>query len=210
MIWLCVTPERRHKTARIMAALLQGSAGNASLVEGEPPSGQAFVVWGQRWLSERIVPPAVQGGTDWWHIDNGFCFPANGRPEGYYAITFRSLSPQLITDADPHRLPHRMADWRQGRNGHVLLALPGPFYGRVLGLDMAGWCAAIEGRIRQYTDRPIRIREKGCLRPLAADLAGAFIVVTHSSKVAVDAVAAGIPAIVEPIHGNCPFPRILQ
>ncbi|MDH6658363.1 UNVERIFIED_ORG: hypothetical protein M2435_001262 [Rhizobium sophorae] len=204
MIWLCVTPERRHKTTRIMAALQSGSGGCCRVVEGPPPSGQSFVVWGQRWLSEKIVPKALQCGSDWWHVDNGFCWPANGRSDGYYAITFRSLSPQPIADADPKRLPHCMADWRQGCSGHVLLALPGQYYGRMLGLNMAAWCASIEDQIRQHTDRPIRIREKGCPRPLADDLAGAFVVVTHSSKVAVDAVVAGIPAIVEPTNPAAP------
>lgn len=204
MIWLCVTPERREKTRRIMAALEQGSAGRARLVEGEPPPGGAFVVWGQRWLSERIVPPAMRYGTDWWHVDNGFFWPANGRPSGYYAITYRGLSPVHFTDADPRRLPHRMAGWRENRGGHVLLALPGPHYGKMLGCDMAAWCATIEARILEHTDRPIIIREKGCARPLAHDLAKAFVVVTHSSKVAVDAVVAGVPAIVEPTNPAAP------
>jgi len=85
MIFLCVTREREMKTRRIMAALEQGSGGHGKLILGAPPAGEPFVVWGQRWLSEAIVPPAVRSGVDWWHVDNGFYWPANGRPTGYYA-----------------------------------------------------------------------------------------------------------------------------
>ncbi|TCN30339.1 hypothetical protein [Sinorhizobium americanum] len=204
MIFLCVTPERQLKTQRIMAALQQGSGGGGRLCQGSPPDGQPFVVWGQRWLSEKIVPPAVRQGTDWWYVDNGFYWPANGRPVGYYAITFRGLTPLFFADADPNRLPFRMAGWRQQRGDHVLLALPGQHYGRMLGLDMAAWSEDISFRIMAHTDRPIIIREKGCSRPLAHDLQRAFVVVTHSSKVAVDAVVAGVPAIVAPTNPAAP------
>lgn len=204
MIALCVTLEREQKTRRIMEALHHGSEGRTRLARGAPSSGEPFVVWGQRWLSERIVPTAVRDGVDWWHVDNGFYWPANGRPIGYYAITFRGLAPLYFADADPLRLPFRMAEWRQTRGEHVLLALPGPHYGKMLGLDMAAWCAGIVSRILTHTDRPIIVREKGCSRPLAHDLAKAFVVVTHSSKVAVDAVVAGVPAIVEPSNPAAP------
>ncbi|MEJ6845089.1 hypothetical protein V3589_02550 [Sinorhizobium fredii] len=204
MICLCVTSERRQKTLRIMMALRQGSGGHGRLIEGAPPAGEPFVVWGQRWLSEKIVPPAVIRGTDWWHVDNGFYWPANGRPVGYYAITYRGLTPVFFADADPRRLPFRMAGWRQSRGDYVLLALPGMHYGRMLGQDMTDWCERIVPRIMAHTDRPIIIREKGCSRPLAHDLARASVVVTHSSKVAVDAVVAGVPAIVEPTNPAAP------
>lgn len=204
MIFLCITREREMKTRRIMAALEQGSAGRGKLILGAPPDGEPFVVWGQRWLSETIVPPAVRQGVDWWHVDNGFYWPANGRPTGYYAITFRGLTPAFIADADRTRLPLRMAAWRQSRGDHVLLALPGMHYGRMLGADMAAWCRTIAERIGAHTDRPILLREKGCSRPLAHDLARAFVVVTHSSKVAIDAVVAGIPSVVEPSNPAAP------
>lgn len=204
MIALCVTLEREQKTQRIMEALHHGSGGRTRLARGAPQIGESFVVWGQRWLSERIVPQAVRDGLDWWHVDNGFYWPANGRQVGYYAITFRGLAPAYYADADPARLPFRMADWRKARGEHVLLALPGAHYGKMLGLDMAAWCAGVERRILEKTDRPIIIREKGCMRPLAHDLARSFVVVTHSSKVAVEAVVAGVPAIVEPTNPAAP------
>jgi hypothetical protein len=204
MIFLCITREREMKTRRIMAALEQGSGGRGKLVLGAPPADEPFVVWGQCWLSEAIVPPAVRNGGDWWHVDNGFYWPANGRPTGYYAITFRGLTPAFLADADRTRLPLRMAAWRQSRGDHVLLALPGMHYGRILGADMAAWCRTIAERIAAHTDRPVIVREKGCARPLAHDLARAFVVVTHSSKVAVDAVVAGVPAVVEPSNPAAP------
>jgi hypothetical protein len=72
------------------------------------------------------------------------------------------------------------------------------FFGRAIGLDVPGWIATIEARLRAATDRPILIRPKYSATPLAGDLRDAWALVTHSSNVAVDAVLAGIPVFVAP------------
>ncbi|RUV75931.1 MAG: hypothetical protein EOR30_17020 [Mesorhizobium sp.] len=204
-IWLCVTPERREKTRRIMEALHAGGRGATRIHEGAPPRGEPFVVWGHHWLAERIVPHAIRDKTPWWLIDNGFHLPANGEATGYYAITSGGMTPALLADCDKDRLLVPMAPWREPGAGHVLLALPGGWSGHMMGMDMAAWSRTIERRIRRQTDRPIVIREKGCKRPLCHDLAGAHVLVTHSSKAAIAAVVAGVPVIVEPTSAAAPM-----
>ncbi|RWO35923.1 MAG: hypothetical protein EOS11_33325 [Mesorhizobium sp.] len=204
-IWLCVTPERREKTRRIMEALHGGGRGTTRICEGSPPRGEPFVVWGHLWLSERILPQAIADNTPWWLIDNGYHLPANGEATGYYALTFRGMTPALLADCDRNRLPVPMSEWKEPANGYVLLALPGAGTGQMMGMDMAAWSRTIEKRIRRHTDRPIVIREKGCKRPLGQDLAGAHVLVTHSSKAAVAAVLAGVPVVVEPTSAAAPM-----
>lgn len=185
-----------------MEALREGSRRTWRICDGAPPRGEPFVVWGHRWLAERIVPRAILDGTEWWLIDNGYHLPAQGGAQGYYSLTRCGVSPAMI-EGDPSRLPVRMAPWRMdGR--FVLIAMPGEGFGRMMGINGDKWRREIAARVRRHTDRPISIRDKGSPTPLAADLTGAWALVTHSSKVAVDAVVAGVPVIVEPTNPAAP------
>jgi hypothetical protein len=201
-MWLVIEPMRINKTARIMYALRDGSDGKGTVVQGMPQPGP-FVIWGHRWLSERLVPRAINTGTEWWLIDNGFHLPARGAEHGYYALTRNGTAPVLL-DEGASRIRCELAPWRKADTGYVLIAQPGEHFGRMLGIDTRAWAQTIVGRVRQHTKRRILVRDKTCRRPLEADLAGAFVLVTHSSKVAVDAVKAGVPVIVEPTSPAAP------
>lgn len=197
MLALCIEPERREKTKPIMDALAAGGCGKVCL--GQPSPWRPFVVWGHRWLAEVIVPRAMRERTEWWLIDNGWNMPAKGGATGYYSLTRCGTMPALIQGADRSRLPVEMKPWRRdGR--HVLMAMPSPFHGRMMGLNMSSWRTKALSRVRTMTKRPIVIREKRCERPLADDLADAWVLVTHSSKAAVMAVRQGVPVIV---HRYC-------
>lgn len=186
-----------------MRALEQGMRGRTRVVTGSPPRGAPFVVWGHRWLAERIVPRAIDDGTPWWLVDNGFFQTANGTAHGYYSIT-PGLAPVLLPDPDESRNPITFAPWREASAGYVLAALPGEHYGKMAGYDMRDWSAKLVGRIGRHTARQIRIRSKDSPAPLARDLDGAAVMVTHSSKAAVAAVIAGVPAIVAPTNPAAP------
>lgn len=209
-VWLCVTPEREQKTEMMMRALSRG-LGNLPhrVIVGEPPEDDhPFVVWGQEWLTMRIVPKAVRSGRPFWCIDNGYWNPARGGARGYYRLTYRGMTPVFLPKSDDLRLaPVPLKPWR--RHGkHVLLAMPGVHFGMALGIDVPAWCATIEARLRLVTDRPIRIRLRGSRDSLPRDLDGAWCCVTHSSNVAVDAAIAGIPVFVAPTSAAAPVGRI--
>lgn len=185
-----------------MRALEKGAGGTVCM--GAPPDDGEFIVWGHRWLSERIVPAAQAEGRPWWLIDNGYYLPARGEATGYYSLTYRGTAPVLLDKPDMCRLPVPMAPWRTRRDGHILLAMPGSGFGRMLGLDLSGWADQATKEISKRTDRKIVRREKKTRRPLVRDLVGCAVVVTHSSKIAVDAVREGIPCIVAPSNPAAP------
>lgn len=200
--WCCLTPERLEKTTLIMGAIARGCG--AELVHGAPPDdGQPFAIWGQRLLSDAVVPKAHAARRPWWHVDNGYWHPARGGAVGYYRLTYRSMSPVVLPAASGRQIDVPMSPWRQ-RGRHVLLALPGLDYGHNLGLDMRAWCKTIPAVCRRATRRPIVVRPKTSPVPLAEHLHNAWVVVTHSSNVAVDAVLAGIPVIVAPTSPAAP------
>lgn len=209
MIHLLITPEREAKTEMLMRALSRGLGREPHRVAvGEPPEdGHPFVVWGQEWLTLRIVPQAVRSGRPFWCVDNGYWQPGRGTPRGYYRLTYRGMSPVLLPPSDDLRLAAvPLKVWRStGR--HVLLAMPGVHFGAALGIDVPGWCATIRDELRRHTDRRVYVRPRDSRIPLAQDLAGAWCVVTHSSNVAVDAAIAGVPVFVAPTSAAAPVGR---
>lgn len=213
MLYCCITPERERKTARIMTALVAGACpDDASVITGEPPTGNdPFVVWGQDWLTCRVVPGALAARRPFWHVDNGYFRPAGGTARGYYRMTYRGFSPILLPSRlrAPELRP-RFLDWK--RNGRdVMIAMPGRSFGQAIGLNVGGWIETIEQRVRAKTDRPIVVRPKPKTIPMdgvqAGDFRNVWALVTHSSNVAIDAVVAGIPVFVAPTSPAAPVGR---
>jgi hypothetical protein len=170
----------------MMSALAIGWPG-ARVIHGAPPDdGAPFALWGQEWLTLRVVPRAQRQRRPYYHLDNGYWFPARGSATGYYRICYRGLAPILMDDPDRERgrmIGVPMRAWRKSGQ-HVLLAVPGRHFGLALDYDVDGWIARAPSMIRGHTDRPIRIRSRDCTRPLADDLKDCWALVTHSSNVA--------------------------
>jgi hypothetical protein len=208
--YLCITPERAEKTTMMMEALARGCPGPHRVITGAPPDdGEPFVVWGQEWLTLRIVPAAVQQHRPFWTIDNGYWNPARGGAFGYYRLCYRGMSPVYLPSSADLR-PARsilLRPWRHGGTV-VVVAMPGVHFGLALGLDVAGWCKTIVERVRAATDRPVIIRQRDSTMSLDQQLNVASALVTHSSNVAVDAAIRGCPVFVEPTSAAAPIGRL--
>lgn len=209
--YLCLSPNRVPKTRMIMEALAHGWP-DAKIVTGPPPEdGKPFIVWGQIWLAEEIIPRALKQGRKFFQIDNGFYKSARGSMVGYYRFMYCRPDPVYLSRPDLHTL--RMSDagikmpwagWRK-TGSHVLIAMPGPDFGRAFGIDVPKWTKTIEARVREHTHRPIRVRSRLSQKPLSDDLNDCWAIVTHSSNVAVDAVIGGLPAFVEKTSATAPL-----
>lgn len=199
--------ERLEKSRLVIESLVKGWHGGGKITVGPPPNdGEPFICYGQRWLVETVVPEALKSGRPFWQIDNGFWFPGRGSTKGYYRISYRGLSSVMMKDADRRRFITKQPTFRPWRKTgrHVLFAHPGLYYGRCVGLDMTTWINETRERLKAATSREIIEREKCCRRPLQRDLQGCWALVTHSSNVAIDALAAGIPVFVAPTSPAAP------
>lgn len=202
-MWCCATPERLAKSRRVMEAFAEGCPGARVIVGPPPDDGAPIVLWGQRWLVERVLPQAIRSGREWWLIDNGYYLASRNGLPGYHRITYRGLAPVLLPGADRHRLPVTFPAWRKDGK-HIVIALPGEFFGRAMGLHMPRWARSIHARVHARTRRPIIVRPKDAGYPIERDLKGAWALVTHSSNAAIDAVRAGIPVFCEPSCAAAP------
>lgn len=136
---------------------------------------------------------------DWYQVDHGYW-----RRGEYYRISHRRLWCDGSGPPDFGRFDRLGVGIRPARAGGraVLIALQTPeFYDRWAGTSQRQWIARAQAHIRARTRRPIVLRHKPIGRyrrqpPLGRALAEAWIVVTHSSAVALEALAMGVPVIV--------------
>ncbi|HMU15822.1 MAG TPA: hypothetical protein PKC95_00125 [Thauera aminoaromatica] len=137
--------------------------------------------------------------TDWFEIDHAYW-----RRFEYHRASHRRLWCDGMGDPDFDRFDRLGVDLRPPYTGgrYVLLALQSQqFYTRWAGMTIRHFLDKVRGQVRKHSRRTLRVRYKpiGHMRrqpPLAEALAEAWIVVTHSSAVALEALASGLPVIV--------------
>lgn len=155
-----------------------------------------------------VITEAKAQGRTFYYADNGYL--AAGHWHGYFSITRDGYQVDGAPDrefgqagsARFERLGITIEPWRR-RGRHVLICPPSETFGGLRGFDHQAWLEDVLELLSKHTDRPHRIRRKPRNRfrkarqlPLAAELADAWAVVTHSSKVAIAAMLGGIPAFV--------------
>lgn len=165
------------------------------------------------WRGE--APPSVGSGTpdiwhacavagvDFWAVDNGFFrAPAKGVDVEtcYLRIGWRRPMPRFRwrLEVKPDRFASfgvEIRPWRTNKQGHILLCPPRGGLARYYGIREEDWIArATEDLPSQFRDR-VRVRRKGDPGTISDAIDGALVVVSHSSRVAFDALLAGVPAV---------------
>lgn len=150
------------------------------------------------WL--HLWQQAKAEGREWFYADNAY-FDA-GR-ERYFRVCRNRLQHDGSGESDGTRmraLGITVRPWTNGGEHIVVCAQSDEFLRVVSGVDggAAGWIARTLKAMP--TRRPVIVREKRVGRPLAADLEGAWALVTHTSAAANEALIAGVPAFVT---GEC-------
>lgn len=186
-----VDARRRYSGHRLARAFALGSGGGVSLGPQLRADCELFL------FGDPELWPALQAaralGRTWYYADHGYI----GRP-AYFRITRNAYQHDGTSGrADFARLRALNVSplpWRRaGRT--VLLCPPDQAFTQLFGFDAATWRVQALAELQRHTDRPVVVRERACERPLAADLADAFVLVTWCSNAAVDALLAGVPVI---------------
>jgi hypothetical protein len=153
-------------------------------------------------------------GRQWCYWDRGYMrriFATDlprGADGGYYRWHLNAFQLQAIEDVPDDRwrsMKIELQPWRQDGN-HIVVAEPSPTYAKFHHIE--GWTERTVARLKELTDRPIRLRDKEMQRRasdrmpggrrLWDDLQRAHCLVTHGSIAAVEAVVMGCPVFVDP------------
>jgi hypothetical protein len=151
-------------------------------------SGRTFVTWDRGYL-RRVFATWLPNGHDL------------GVPGGYYRWTVNDFQMRTIRDVPDDRwralkLQDQVKPWR--KDGRHIVAADTGFDYWDLHADR-NWTARLVEQLKEYTDRPIIVRDKECKTPLYEHLKGAHALVTHGSIAAVESVVMGCPVFV---HGD--------
>tara|TARA_E500000331_G_scaffold263445_1_gene254437 strand:+ start:476 stop:1273 length:798 start_codon:yes stop_codon:yes gene_type:complete len=165
--------------------------------------------WGLGGANVPEIQEVERLGEEWWYVDVGYIteqitrYPLpkiNDIKNTYFRIIKGHIHTQTMKP-DNDRLKNVSVNNWQNNDGHILLCPSSPTVTRwISGISQDEWSDKITNVIKEYTDRPIRFRNKP--RPgnqwfetsITDDLEGAYALVTNMSLSAVDAIVFGIPA----------------
>jgi hypothetical protein len=147
-----------------------------------------------------------KSGRTWYYCDNGYapCMVRkdNGRRLELFRLTVKAAQITGIGEGDPERRDLYMPEilpWRKsGRE--ILVCVQSEWHHRLWGSPRDRWLQKVVTEIRKYSDKPIIVRDKPLRNrkeiPFERALETAHAVVTFNSRVAVEAILAGVPAYV--------------
>src|SRR5690242_19231323 len=107
---LLVCHQRQEKQGMVMRAVREGLRRHgvgSTMMTTDPVPRSPFMCAGQMWAVERAVPRAMELGTPFWMIDNGYYMQSGkGRHStGHWEFTYRGLVPILMRSPTTSRFP---------------------------------------------------------------------------------------------------------
>lgn len=157
-------------------------------------------------LKHKIMKKCIEDKRDFYYMDSGYMgnYKSPSNPNGWkvwHRIVKNDLQHNLVIERPSDRFEKqhiKIPAWKKtGKN--ILLVMPSEKPAKYYGIDNAEWREKTIETIKEYTDRPIVIREKGkrqerINKTIYEDLDNAFAVVTLQSIAATEAILYGIPA----------------
>lgn len=199
----CYAQLEKEKSRRVLGAFAAGAGGRMAWTTAAALEPGPAAFYGVRPPWKRLWDAARREGREWWYVDNAYFDRARER---YFRVTRNGLQVEpshgLHSPYGAKRLRDlgvAVRDWRSS-GSHVVVCPQSEEFLRTVAEYSGDWTADTVAALRSSTDREIRVRGKREPRPLAADLRGAWALVTHMSCAAVEALLAGIPVFVT---GRC-------
>lgn len=154
-----------------------------------------------------IIKNCLLQNRDFYYMDSGYFGNYSGptNPRGWklwHRVVKNDLQHNTVIDRPDDRLKQqliRVHPYRHHHNKHILLVTPSEKPCKFYNIDVKKWKNDVIKEIKKYTDRPIKIREKGSrinrLRnSIYHDLQDTYALVTYQSIAAIESVLYGIPA----------------
>lgn len=216
-IWQLAGKERSHRMALAMASGVRAMGYNPVIRMDrtyERPTERVAMFYGFQGKLPQIMDDYVSDGRTVVFVDLGYWMRrTGGRYDGYHKVTVNARHPNayLMDKIRSHdrlaRFGVRAERWRD-EGQHIILAGMSAKSAESYGYQPEEWERWAVQELRKHTSRRIVYRPKPSwtgARPIDGAVMGpaqslrdafrsAYAVVTHHSNVAIDAIAAGIPA----------------
>ena len=165
--------------------------------------------WGLGGANVPEIQEVERLGEEWWYIDVGYITEQITRypipkihdiKNTYFRVIKGHIHTQTMKPGVNRLKDVSINEW-QNNDGHILLCPSSQTVTQWTNkMSQDEWCNKITDVIKEYTDRPIKFRNKP--RPgnqwwetsITDDLEGAYALVTNMSLSAIDSIMFGIPA----------------
>lgn len=198
------------KSAEVWAALVAGFGADAvTHAARRLQAGRLAILGGLQFDTPGLLRQARADAHPYVFVDNGYFRTHEGNRRVRYRVVRDAYCQWWINRRRAEDLARfealalKIQPWRTtGR--HVLVYTSSPAHAAFFGLER--WHLDVTARIRAHTDRPVLIWKKGDVTAaqLEAYMLDAWAVVTWSSKLACEAILAGVPAFVGPESAAAP------
>ena len=179
-----------------------GSGGQIGHWDYKDDNDTTLIIRGLGGKSQKALKHCMANQRDFYAIDTGYMQP--GTKKEYHRVTFNGLQntgPLIERDSDRlQKLRWKSAPAKTGRK--ILICPPSQKVMKFYNEDVDAWIATTLNQIKDYTDRPIEIRNKPSRtervtnktiwQALADDV---HCLVTYNSIAATEAFLFGVPAI---------------
>ena len=150
-----------------------------------------------------------------YYFDHAYLYgnrhsPSKVTGERIYRLTknhYHIQTIQELTDEDNERIKKykqyiKIQPWKSDGN-YILIIAPSHF--QIAYHNIGSWVDDTIKTLKQYTDRPIKVRDKKSSRPLREEVQSAYAIVSHNSAVVVDAVLNGVPVFCDKMNMGVPM-----
>ena len=168
--------------------------------------------------THEIYQKCLETNTKFYYFDQPYFFASNYVPHKHfgdiwYRVIVNNTQKNFISKAQKYEDRYKeirknsyeeteLKDWRT-KGEHIVVIPPSYHTARWYGIDRHTWTDDIVNKLKQHTDREIRVRFKyvdnaewgqKVMKPLHEDLKNAWAMVSWHSMCAVESVVRGIPS----------------
>jgi len=157
----------------------------------------------------------LKQSKEFYYFDHAYLYgnrhsPSKVTGERIYRLTknhYHIQTIQELTDEDNERIKKykqyiKLQPWKSDGN-YILIIAPSHF--QIAYHNIGSWVDDTIKTLKQYTDRPIKVRDKKSSRPLREEVQSAYAIVSHNSAVVVDAVLNGVPVFCDKMNMGVPM-----
>ena len=157
----------------------------------------------------------LKQSKEFYYFDHAYLYgnrhsPSKVSGERIYRLTknhYHIQTIQELTDEDNERIKKykqyiKLQPWKSDGN-YILIIAPSHF--QIAYHNIGSWVDDTIKTLKQYTDRPIKVRDKKSSRPLREEVQSAYAIVSHNSAVVVDAILNGVPVFCDKMNMGVPM-----
>ena len=153
----------------------------------------------------KLIHNCWDNGQTFYYMDSGYIgnYKSNANPQGWkvwHRIVKNDVQHNKIIDRPDDRWKRLNYPIEKRKEGnHILLVTPSEKPCKFYGIDKNKWVKETIKKIKEYTDRPIVVRDKAprperVIKTIFDDLNNCHALVTYQSIAAVESVLYGVPA----------------